>query len=138
VSLLAIGHQCSSGAIGDNAGPPSPVESGWANDHLGPGRIFQRAQPISETSPEFYAQSNARLNVMTKPVRTSEFVAVRPQAPSPKFQVPLSRAGTSVCRFIIGEANENALCCGAPTDGRSWCDYHRSVVFDPSVRARMR
>jgi hypothetical protein len=34
------------------------------------------------------------------------------------------------CKYIIGEPDEHAVCCGAPTDGRSWCPYHRQIVFD--------
>ena len=49
--------------------------------------------------------------------------------PSPKFQVPFLEAGSFACKFILGEASESAVCCGAPTDGRSWCPYHRSIVF---------
>jgi hypothetical protein len=57
---------------------------------------------------------------------------------SPKFQVPFVEAGASVCKFILGKADENAICCGAPTDGRSWCEYHRLVVFDSRKPDRLR
>jgi hypothetical protein len=52
--------------------------------------------------------------------------------------VPLVEAGAFACKFIIGPADENAVCCGAPTDGRSWCPYHRNVVFDFSKVNRLR
>jgi hypothetical protein len=34
------------------------------------------------------------------------------------------------CRWIEGPADADAVCCGAPTDGGSWCQYHRERVFD--------
>jgi len=34
------------------------------------------------------------------------------------------------CRWIEGPADAEALCCGALTDGGSWCSYHRDRVFD--------
>jgi hypothetical protein len=49
--------------------------------------------------------------------------------PSPEFRVPLLEAGSFVCKFILGDAGENAICCGAPTNGKSWCPYHRGIVF---------
>ena len=49
--------------------------------------------------------------------------------PSPEFQVPFLEAGARACKFILGEASADAVCCGAPTDGRSWCLYHRRIVF---------
>ena len=58
--------------------------------------------------------------------------------PSPEFRVPFLEAGRNACKFIHGEASEDAVCCGAPTDGRSWCPYHRSIVFPPSEARRLR
>ena len=76
---------------------------------------------------------------MNQYVRMSEFLLEEevPQ-PSPKFQVPFVKAGASVCKFILGKADANAVCCGAPTDGRSWCAYHRRIVFDSSRPDRLR
>jgi len=42
----------------------------------------------------------------------------------------------SQCRWIEGPAEAEALCCGALTDGGSWCSYHRSRVFDQRPRRR--
>lgn len=51
--------------------------------------------------------------------------------PSPKMRVPLAKAGAFVCKYIIGEPDEHAVCCGAPApDGKSWCAYHRRIVFE--------
>jgi hypothetical protein len=57
--------------------------------------------------------------------------------PSSEFQVPLLEAGAFACKFILGEASAEAICCGAPTDGRSWCPYHRSIVFPFSMAGRL-
>jgi hypothetical protein len=76
---------------------------------------------------------------MNQPLRPSEFAGGEPvPRPSAKFQVPLVETGAFACKFIIGDADENAVCCGAPTDGRSWCAYHRRIVFDPSKGGRVR
>ena len=76
---------------------------------------------------------------MNQLVRMSEFLVGKevPQ-PSPEFQVPFVEAGAFMCKFIIGEADENAVCCGAPTDGKSWCAYHRGIVFEPTRPGRLR
>lgn len=60
------------------------------------------------------------------------------QEPSPETRVPLSRIGPFACRYIIGDADANAVCCGAPTTGKSWCPYHRRIVFDPAKPSRIR
>ena len=49
--------------------------------------------------------------------------------PSPEVRVPLLKAGAFACKFILGDAGENAICCGAPTNGKSWFPYHRGIVF---------
>jgi hypothetical protein len=58
--------------------------------------------------------------------------------PSTEFRVPFLEAGAYACKFILGEASEDAVCCGAPTDGRSWCPYHRSIVFPFRKEGRLR
>jgi hypothetical protein len=58
--------------------------------------------------------------------------------PSPEYRVRLVEAGAFVCKYIIGEADENAVCCGAPTDGKSWCSWHRKRVFEPRKPGRLR
>ena len=76
---------------------------------------------------------------MNQPVRMMDFRGGEELVqPSPKFRVPLVEAGALSCKFIIGPADENAVCCGAPTDGRSWCPYHRNIVFDFSRVGRLR
>ena len=58
--------------------------------------------------------------------------------PSPSYRVRLVESGLFSCKYVIGEADENAMCCGAPTDGKSWCAYHRGVVFDHFRPTRLR
>ena len=60
---------------------------------------------------------------------------VRP--PSSKHAVPLTQAGFAQCRFIISNTSAPAICCGAPTDGGSWCEWHRHIVYESS-RQRVR
>lgn len=50
--------------------------------------------------------------------------------PSRKYAVSLIEAGFGQCRFIISESGAGAVCCGAPTNGGSWCDWHRSIVYE--------
>ena len=63
-----------------------------------------------------------------------EFVMSHPPAqlldPSRKYAVSLIEAGFCQCRFIISEEAQGAICCGAPTTGGSWCDWHRSIVYE--------
>ena len=63
-----------------------------------------------------------------------EFVMSHPPAqlrdPSRKYAVSLIEAGFCQCRFIISEDAQGAICCGAPTAGGSWCDWHRSIVYE--------
>jgi hypothetical protein len=59
-------------------------------------------------------------------------------APSSQFQVRFVESGAFECKFVIGRTDENALCCGAPTDGKSWCAYHRRIVFTPRLPVRPR
>ena len=60
---------------------------------------------------------------------------VRP--PSGKHAVQLIKAGFAQCRFIVSDASVPAVCCGAPTDGGSWCAWHRQIVYEAS-RPRVR
>jgi hypothetical protein len=60
---------------------------------------------------------------------------VRP--PSGKHAVQLIKAGFAQCRFIVSDAAVPAICCGAPTDGGSWCAWHRQIVYEAS-RPRVR
>jgi hypothetical protein len=53
-----------------------------------------------------------------------------PQAPRPQHAVALISAGLAQCRFIVSEPNAPAMCCGASTDGGSWCEWHRGLVYE--------
>jgi hypothetical protein len=57
------------------------------------------------------------------------------RAPSRKYAVQLIKAGFAQCRFIVSETDSPAICCGAPTDGGSWCTWHRHIVYE-TVRHR--
>jgi hypothetical protein len=52
------------------------------------------------------------------------------RAPSPKYAVQLIKAGFAQCRFIVSENTSPAICCGAPTNGGSWCEWHRHIVYE--------
>lgn len=61
------------------------------------------------------------------------------QEPSADLRVPFAQSGAFVCKYIIGEPNDRAICCGAPVaDGKSWCAYHRRIVFEPTRPGRIR
>ena len=60
----------------------------------------------------------------------------------PALSTPLQRKGTTLlklklkqCRYIISETYSPAICCGAPTNGGSWCEEHRARVL---VRSAVR
>ncbi len=77
------------------------------------------------------------MNQIVRMAQISEADAV--EEPSPKLRVPFAKSGAFVCKYIIGEPNEQAVCCGAPVpDGKSWCAYHRRIVFEPARPARIR
>ena len=59
------------------------------------------------------------------------------RAPSRKHAVQLIKAGFAQCRFIVSDTSSPAICCGAPTDGGSWCAWHRHIVYE-SARGRVR
>jgi hypothetical protein len=48
--------------------------------------------------------------------------------------VPFIETRALECRWIEGAAGPGALCCGAPTNGGSWCPFHREIVFERRVR----
>jgi hypothetical protein len=64
--------------------------------------------------------------------------AASPEArpPSRKHAVELIKAGFAQCRYIVSDGSETAICCGAPTDGGSWCGWHRHIVYESRHRTR--
>jgi hypothetical protein len=58
-------------------------------------------------------------------------MAASPVPPKRKG-VPLLKAGFGQCRYIISETISAAVCCGASTDGGSWCQEHRARVLVPT------
>ena len=57
--------------------------------------------------------------------------------PSDRHAVELIKAGFAQCRYIVSDNSQPAICCGAPTDGGSWCKWHRHIVYEaarPKVR----
>jgi hypothetical protein len=75
---------------------------------------------------------------MNQLTRMSEFLVDEVREPSPELQIPFAKAGAFACKYIAGEPDENALCCGAPTNGKSWCAFHRRIVFDTTKPTRLR
>jgi hypothetical protein len=49
--------------------------------------------------------------------------------PDRKHAVSLMRIGHAQCRFIISEPQQKPIFCGAPTNGCSWCAWHRGIVY---------
>jgi hypothetical protein len=60
-----------------------------------------------------------------------------PQPPPQKHAVALTKVRDGQCRFITAEPTRRAICCGAPTDGGSWCAWHRRIVFASAAGARL-
>lgn len=58
------------------------------------------------------------------------------RAPS-QHAVELINAGFGQCRFIVSDGSQPAMCCGAPTNGGSWCKGHRAIVYE-TARQRVR
>ncbi len=57
--------------------------------------------------------------------------------PSPRYQIRFVDACPQQCRFIVTDATDEAICCGAPTtETSSWCRWHEQVVFQPSRSER--
>ena len=50
---------------------------------------------------------------------------------SHQHAVELIKAGFAQCRYIVSDG-QPAICCGAPTDGGSWCSSHRHIVYEPA------
>jgi hypothetical protein len=48
--------------------------------------------------------------------------------------VPLVETRDFECRWIEGAGGAQARCCGARTDGGSWCPFHREIVFERRIR----
>jgi hypothetical protein len=65
--------------------------------------------------------------------------AISPEvSPPPQHHaVELIKAGFAQCRYIVSEPSQAAICCGAPTDGGSWCGWHRKIVYE-AARPRVR
>ena len=57
--------------------------------------------------------------------------------PALQHAVKLIEAGFAQCRFIVSDGLQPAICCGAPTDGGSWCKGHRDIVYE-TARLRVR
>jgi hypothetical protein len=58
-----------------------------------------------------------------------------PSTPLRRKGTTLLKAGFRQCRYIISETYSPAICCGAPTNGGSWCEEHRARVL---VRSAVR
>ncbi len=80
------------------------------------------------------------IDTMNQLVRMSQIgEAETVKEPSADLRVPFAQSGAFVCKYIIGEPNDRAICCGAPVaDGKSWCAYHRRIVFEPTRPGRIR
>ena len=80
------------------------------------------------------------IDTMNQLVRMSQIGdAETVKEPSADLRVPFAQSGAFVCKYIIGEPNDRAVCCGAPVaDGKSWCAYHRRIVFEPTRPGRIR
>nr|WP_281407890.1 hypothetical protein [Methylobacterium sp. WL69] len=84
-----------------------------------------------------FRESNPTMNQLVRMSQVGEADAIA--EPSASLRVPFAQSGAFVCKFIIGEPNDRAVCCGAPvSDGKSWCAFHRRIVFEPARPGRLR
>ncbi|WP_348271138.1 GcrA family cell cycle regulator [Methylobacterium sp. Leaf87] len=85
----------------------------------------------------YFRESNSTMNQLVRMSQVGEADAIA--EPSASLRVPFAQSGAFVCKFIIGEPNDRAVCCGASVpDGKSWCAYHRRIVFEPARPGRLR
>jgi hypothetical protein len=81
-----------------------------------------------------FASSHALEQAEAETEREDCTIADAPDLTTPSL--PLKRKGTTLlkagfrqCRYIISETYSPAICCGAPTNGSSWCEEHRARVL---------
>ncbi|WP_274533550.1 MULTISPECIES: GcrA family cell cycle regulator [unclassified Methylobacterium] len=113
--------------------PSYPCGSGGLSDATRfSSATFRRAQP-AKASPRVIRS----MNQLVRMSQVGEADAIA--EPSAELRVPFAQSGAFVCKFIIGEPNDRAVCCGAPApDGKSWCAFHRRIVFEPARPGRLR
>jgi hypothetical protein len=59
-------------------------------------------------------------------------------APDRKHAVSLMRLRQAQCRFVISAPEQKPMFCGETTNGGSWCAWHRSIVYQPSISPAMK
>ncbi len=94
----------------------------------------QTDQPID--ADQLFASSHAPEQTKVEAVSEADVGtttdASNPTAPSSLLRrkgTTLLKAGFRQCRYIISETYSPAICCGAPTNGGSWCEEHRARVL---------
>ncbi|MBY0260177.1 GcrA family cell cycle regulator [Methylobacterium sp. J-078] len=105
-----------------------------------PARTRRASHPKLSVGPRPRKTSPRAIRSMNQLVRMSQVGEADAIAePSAELRVPFAQSGAFVCKFIIGEPNDRAVCCGAPApDGKSWCAFHRRIVFEPARPGRLR
>ncbi|WP_264051423.1 GcrA family cell cycle regulator [Methylobacterium flocculans] len=116
------------------------VATGRARVREGPTGIQRASHPSHSAGPRPRHTSPRVIRSMNQLVRTPQVGEADAVAePSASLRVPFAQSGAFVCKFIIGEPNDRAVCCGAPApDGKSWCAFHRRIVFEPARPGRLR
>lgn len=67
--------------------------------------------------------------------RPSDYKPQAPAVPPQARNVSLVDLGPRECRYATSEDSPHTF-CGARTDaGQSWCDFHKSIVFQPPRKA---
>ncbi|WP_449410557.1 GcrA family cell cycle regulator [Methylobacterium komagatae] len=114
--------------------------AGASRCRLRPGCPAQRQGVPAPQDTGAAERSPFRTRPMNQLVRMSQIgEAENIQEPSAELRVPFAQSGAFVCKYIIGEPSDQAICCGAPVqDGKSWCAFHRRIVFEPARPGRVR
>ena len=106
-------------------------------------RMGERRRPRQRAARTSQRQASRMLSRAQRyrPAPRPAPVKTPPPAPTPKRKqsapapVPTRRGVTDImklkpgmCRWVDGDKGA-WVWCGAPTDGGSWCEHHRAIVF---------
>ena len=109
------------------------VSSAETDQPVDADQLFQF--PLTEEQPEAEAVSEPEDRTISDAQGPDVLDVTTPSTPLKGKGTTLIKAGFRQCRYIISETYFPAICCGAPTNGGSWCDEHQARVF---VRSSVR
>ena len=57
-------------------------------------------------------------------------------APGSQYATSLRKLASGQCRWVLSTPPDKTIYCGAPTNGGSWCAWHRRIVYAEPAAAR--